>query len=129
MAALLVGAAAARACCVFGAVEPAKSITAELSFVAVLALTAAHGSLGRGAFAVTVAAGLGVATLLVPYDTTITLSVLHNLTPLAFLWEITPRPSRLRVMTAALSAFVALPLLVATGWPRLLLLPISPGRR
>ena len=121
MAALLAGAAAARACGVFDIVAPAKAVAAELSFVIGLALTAVHGSLVRCAFAVTVAAGLGVATLLAPYDTTITLSVLHNLTPLAFLWEITPRPSRARVMTAALTVFVALPLLVATGWPRVVL--------
>jgi hypothetical protein len=121
MATLLASAAAARACGVFGLVDPANAVAAELSFVIVLALTAAHGSLARCAFAVTVAAGLGVATLLAPYDTTITLSVLHNLTPLAFLWEITPRPSRLRVMMAALTVFVALPLLVATGWPRVLM--------
>jgi hypothetical protein len=121
MALLLVGAATARACGVFGVIDQAKAVTAELSFVIALALVAAHGSLARCAFAVAVAVALGVATLVAPYDTTITLSVLHNLTPLGFLWEITPRPSRVRVMMSALSVFVALPLLVATGWPRVVL--------
>lgn len=121
MAALLAAAAAARACGVFGIVDQANAITAELSFVVVLALTAAHGPFARCAFAVTLAAVLGIATLVAPYDTTITLSVLHNLTPLVFPWEITRRQSRLRVMATALTVFVALPVLVATGWPRALL--------
>ena len=121
MALLLVGAAAARACGVFGIVDQATAIAAELSFVIALALVVAHGSLMRCAFAIAVAAALGVATLIAPYDTTIMLSMLHNLTPLAFLWEIAPRLSRARVMRTALIVFVILPLLVATGWPRALL--------
>lgn len=121
MAALLAGAAAARACGVFSLVDQPATIATELSFVIALALTAAHGSLPRRSFAVIVAGTLGLATLWAPYDTTITLSVLHNLTPLAFLWEVTPRPSRPRIMAIALTVFVALPMLVATGVPRMLL--------
>jgi hypothetical protein len=56
-----------------------------------------------------------------PFDTAISLSILHNLTPLAFLWEISQRKSRWRVMLPALLVFVGLPVLVATGLPRLAL--------
>jgi hypothetical protein len=121
MLALLIGAAAARACGVFGVVDQTSAVAAELSLVVVLALTAANGPAGRRALALVVAMSLGVATLLAPYDTTVVLSVLHNLTPLAFLWELTPRPSRLPVMAVALTVFIALPLVVATGLPRELL--------
>jgi hypothetical protein len=99
-------------------VDPAKALTAELSIVVLLALTAAAGPIVRCALAIGVAAALGVATLLEPYDTSIVLAMLHNLTPLVFLWEITPRSQRWQVMSAALAIFVALPLLVASGLPR-----------
>jgi hypothetical protein len=61
-----------------------------------------------------------------PFDTAVALSILHNLTPLAFLWEITRDGSRrgmtrAGVMPVAGLAFIGLPLLVATGLPRLLL--------
>ena len=125
MAVLLIGAATARACGVFGIVDQTSAVMAELSLVVALALTAADGSGGRRALAVVVATSLGVATLLAPYDTTVVLAVLHNLTPLAFLWELTPRQSRLRVMAVAVAVFVALPLLVVTGLPRELLAAVD----
>jgi hypothetical protein len=125
MVALLGAIVTARACGVFGVVDPMRAMTAELFLVVALALSAAAGPLVRCVLAVTVATALGVATTIEPYETAIVLAVLHNFTPLAFLWEITPRHDRARVMILALTVFVALPLLVATGLPRQLLAALS----
>lgn len=121
MIALLLLAAAARAAGVFKLADPATAITAELSAVVLLALTAAAGGLLQRATALLLAAGIGGATLAAPFDTAVAFSILHNLTPLAFLYEIAPPSQRRRVMALALAAFVGLPLLVATGLPRLAL--------
>jgi hypothetical protein len=86
-----------------------------------MVLACARGAIARKALAVIVGVGLGTATLLAPFDTAITLSVLHNLTPLAFLWQLTPAGQRGRIMAPATAALLALPLLVTTGWPRLAL--------
>jgi hypothetical protein len=126
MGALLAGAVAARAGGVFGILNSPTAVTLELCFVAALALSAAQGGLLQRTLAVGLACVLGTATLVSPFDTAISLSILHNLTPLAFLWEIS-RPnssqfgSRWRVMLLASLVFVGLPLLVATGLPRLAL--------
>jgi hypothetical protein len=120
--ALLAGAVMARVSGIFGFLNPATAITLELSFVVALALSAAHGgALPQRMLAVGVGCFLGLATLASPFDTAITLSILHNLTPLAFLWELSPARSRGRIMTLASIAFVGVPLLVATGLPRVAL--------
>jgi hypothetical protein len=120
--ALLAGAVMARVSGVFGFLNPATAVTLELSFVAALAFSAVHGGpLPQRMLAVGVGCFLGVATLASPFDTAITLSILHNLTPLAFLWEISPARARGRVMTLASIGFVGLPMLVATGLPRIAL--------
>jgi hypothetical protein len=118
---LLAGAVAARIGGVSGFLDPQAAIMLELSFVVALALAAAKGGLLQQVLAVGLALALGVATLVSPFDTAISLSILHNLTPLAFLWEISRPGSRFRVMGLALVAFIGLPLLVATGLPRLAL--------
>jgi hypothetical protein len=122
---LLAGAVAARAGGVSGFLDPQTAMMLELSFVVALALSAAKGGLLQQALAVGIALALGVATLVSPFDTAISLSILHNLTPLAFLWEISRPGSRLRVMAVALFAFIGLPLLVATGVPRLALAAVG----
>jgi hypothetical protein len=121
IAPLLAGAVAARAAGVFGFLDPQAAIMLELSFVTALALSAAKGGWRQQMLAVGIALALGVATLLSPFDAAISLSILHNLTPLAFLWEISQPRSRLRVMSLASIAFIGLPLLVATGLPRIAL--------
>lgn len=119
---LLAGAVAARASGVFGVLSSSTAVTLELSFVVALALSAARGcSAVQRTIAIGVAGALGVATLVSPFNTAISLSILHNLTPLAFLWEISQPESRRRIMTLASIAFVGLPLLVATGLPRVAL--------
>jgi hypothetical protein len=101
---------------------PAKlEVPIELSLVVLLALTLVDGSLGQRIAAILIALLIGGATAVSPFDTLVVLALLHNLTPLGFLWQITPRVSRLRVMSLAAFGFVGLPLLVATGWPRLAL--------
>ena len=114
---MLAGAVAARCSGVFGLLPPEKAVPLELAFVVLLALSAADGSGLRSTLAVTLAIALGAATLAAPFDTAVTLSVLHNLTPLAFLWEISKGRSRSAVMTLALFFLIGLPLLVATGLP------------
>ena len=121
MALFLAGAVAARASGLFGLVDPAKALMLELSCVVALALSAAAGGVAQRALALAIAGGLGLATAFAPFDTAVSLSILHNLTPLALIWEITPAPARRRVMPLALLAFLVLPLLVASGLPRLAL--------
>src|ERR1700722_3343232 len=122
---LLAGVVAARAGGVSVFLDPQTAMMLELSFVVALALSAAKGGILQQALAVGVALALGVATLVSPFDTAISLSILHNLMPLAFLWEISRPGSRLRVMAVALVAFIGLPLLVATGVPRLALAAVG----
>lgn len=124
---LLAGAIGARASGVFGLLNTPTAAIIELSFVTALALTAARGDFRQRALAVGVSVALGIATLVSPFDTSIALSILHNLTPLAFLWEISRPGLRRRVMTLALLAFVGLPVLVATGLPRMALASVGIG--
>ncbi len=118
---LLAGAVTARALGVFHLLDTALTVPAELAFVTALALAAADGATPRAGLAVVLGVGIGTATLLAPFDTIITMALLHNLTPLAFLWEILPPRARRLGIPIALAAFLGLPLLVATGWPRLAL--------
>jgi hypothetical protein len=122
---LLAGAMAARASGVFGLLNAPTAVALELSFVVALALTAARGKFRQRALALGITVALGVSTLASPFDTAISLSILHNLTPLAFLWEISQPGSRRFAMTLALIAFVGLPVLVATGLPRMALASVG----
>lgn len=127
MAVLLPAIVAARAATVFHLVPPRLGVPIELAGVAALALACAGGSAGQRGLALVVGGTLGGATALAPYGTAVTLSILHNLTPLGFLWQIVPRPRRTVAMLGAAGAFLGLPLLVATGWPRMLLGAASPA--
>lgn len=118
IAMLLATIVAIRAATVFRLLPPALGVPAELSGVALLALACVRGTGGRTRLALAVAGTIGGATLLAPYGTAVTFSILHNLTPLGFLWQLAPRRRRGGVMGPAVAALLALPLLVATGWPR-----------
>jgi hypothetical protein len=118
VAILLPAIVAIRSLVVFHQIQASIGVPAELAGVAVLALICARGSYAQICLAVSVAAALGCATVASPFTTAISLSILHNLTPLGFLWQIAPRAERARIMSVALAAFVGLPLLVATGLPR-----------
>jgi len=115
---LLAGVAAARAAGVFGLLPVSLALTVELALVAALALAVAGGGPSRG-LALGVALPLGLATALAPFETAVTLAITHNFTPLGFLWEAVPRRRRGPVMVWALAGFIGLPLLVASGLPRL----------
>lgn len=93
----------------------------ELGLVAILALTAARGPAPRIAVAMTLAIAVGLMAIVDPFETTVAFSVLHNLTPLGFLWQIAPAARRPAVMGWAALGFLGLPLLVATGAPRMAL--------
>ncbi len=119
--AMLAGIVAIRAATVFHLMPPTIGVPAELAGVTLMALACARGAVQRGALAGVTGIALGTATLLAPFGTAITLSILHNLTPLAFLWQLAPASQRGRIMAPAVAALLALPLLVATGLPRALL--------
>jgi hypothetical protein len=108
---------AVRASVVFHVVPLRLGLPAELFGVAGLALVCARGPNSRKGLAFLISGAVGGATALAPYATVATLSILHNLTPLGFLWQIAPPARRRRIMFPAVLAFLGLPLLVATGWP------------
>lgn len=119
LAVLLPAVAAARAAGVFGLLPVTTALTIELALVALLALSVAGGSGRQRGLAVIAGLGLGVATALAPFGTAVFLAITHNFTPLGFLWEATVGRRRRRVMGLAVAGFIGLPLLVATGLPRL----------
>ncbi len=115
---LLCGVVAIRASTNIRLLTPEIGVAAELAGVALLALLCARGGALQKCAAVAVGLAVGSGALLAPFDTAIVLSVLHNLTPLGFLWEIAPAGRRGRIMGVASVALLGLPLLVATGLPR-----------
>jgi hypothetical protein len=127
MAALLAAIVTARAAAILHLLRPEIEAPLELALVALLALTAARGGLITRTIAIGVALVIGVLAIVDPFETTVGFSILHNLTPLGFLWQLAPRARRPAVMAWALAAFVGLPLVVATGAPRLLLAGLVGG--
>ncbi len=115
MAALLASIVAARAAVIAHLLAPGFETPLELVLVAALALTAARGGAVTRAAAVGVALVIGALAIADPFETMIGFSVLHNLTPLGFLWQLAPRARRPAVMGLAAAAFLGLPLLVASG--------------
>lgn len=109
---------AIRACTVFHLISNQVGVPAELGGVALLALSCAGGPLRQVILAVGAALSLGWATLAAPFVTAVVLSILHNLTPLGFFWQIAPLNRRGAMMGWAAAGLIGLPLLVATGWPR-----------
>jgi hypothetical protein len=118
MLALLVLLVVIRSATVFHAIPAMTGVMLELSTVVLLALNVAGGSFAQRIAASLIAAGIGLATWLSPYETTIGFSIFHNLTPLGFLWQILPPGRRAGPMSAACLGFLGLPLFVATGLPR-----------
>jgi len=106
---------------VFHLIPAEIGVPAELAGVVVLALASAGGRGGRTVLALAVAAIIGTSTLLAPFGTATSLSILHNLTPLGLLWQLSPQGRRARATALAALPLLAIPLLVATGLPRLAL--------
>jgi hypothetical protein len=98
----------------------------ELMGLAVLAVLAAQGANARTLLAGATGAAFVLAALLSPFDALVWVAVLHNLTPLGLLWRAAPPDSRTKIVAVATAGLLALPLLVATGLPRLLLQPWAP---
>jgi len=115
VALLLAAIVAVRASVVFRLLPADIGAPAELGGVALLALGCAGGAAVRKGLALAVGLTIGAGALAAPFETSVALAVLHNFTPLGFLWQIAPRPGRGRVMTLACFAFLVLPLLAATG--------------
>jgi hypothetical protein len=115
IAALLAVIVAARACVVFGAAPAAIGAPLELGAGALLALICARGAGAQKIVALTVAGAIGGAALISPFTTSVAVAILHNFTPLGFLWQIAPRAERARVMAAAGCGLLLLPLLAASG--------------
>lgn len=115
---LLALVALARSLTVFHFVPVNSGITLELGLVALLALGVAGGSASRRLLSVALALTIGAAAALAPFDTAITFSVLHNLTPLAFLIEILPPDIRRSRLLLATFLLIGVPLLIASGVPR-----------
>ena len=59
--------------------------------------------------------------MIAPFTTSVAVAILHNFTPLGFLWQIAPRAARPRVMAAAGFGLLLLPLLAAMGGAHLAL--------
>ncbi len=85
-------------------------LVALLAFAVVPALAARP---TRAAVAVAVGAGIALGSLVAPIPTIVVLAVLHNATPIGFLAD--RDDVRRRVMPACAVAFVAVPLLIASG--------------
>jgi len=121
MAGLLAAIVAARGAALLRLLPPSVEQPLELALVALLALTAARGSATPRLLAVGLALVIGVLAIADPFETMVGFSILHNLTPLGFLWQLAPPRRRTRVMASAAAAFLGLPLLAASGAPRMAL--------
>jgi len=117
LAALLACIVLARIAGVMGWLGASLAVPFELCCAALLALVCAQGSGLRRAVAALCGAGIGAATLVSPFETLVVFSILHNFTPLGFLWQIAPRALRPKVLAFAGAAFLLLPLAVALHAP------------
>ncbi|HEX2887943.1 hypothetical protein [Vineibacter terrae] len=115
--ALLAAAVLMRLAGMRGWLAPPLAVSLEVALgAALLAITVAHMRQRRWLAAGAALVLVGGA-LLAPFETLLCLAVAHNLTPLAFLAEALRGAQRRRALAAAGIAFVALPLLIATGLP------------
>lgn len=119
--AILAAIIALRAAALADALPAAITRPAELTLVAALAALTLPALWRRGPArallgALLIAAvALGAATA--PITTAVILAGLHNLTPIGFIAEATTGRARRRALGLAALAFIALPLLIASGLP------------
>jgi hypothetical protein len=117
LGALLALIVAARTATVFQLLPAQIDVVFELSLVVLLALSVAVGGWPQKVAAVAVALAIGAATFASPYETTVVFAILHNFTPLGFLWQLLPAGRRGPALTAATLGLVGVPLFVASGLP------------
>jgi hypothetical protein len=127
----LAGVVGLRAAHALGLWSGPASAQIELALIAALAVMCAPALRARSAGAA-LGLGLGVAALCVgllvePLLCMVALAVLHNWTPAAFLAEALPPSARRRGALLGLVAFVALPLLIASGLPAAALAAAAPA--
>lgn len=106
----------------------ALAVYAELGLGAALVL-AASASMARWRW-VGLAAGLAMVAGIVaaPIATFLVFAWLHNLTPLAFVAEISPKASRARTVAFFAVPFLVVPALVASGLPAAWMGAVAPAR-
>ena len=99
------------------AVTPTAAVLCELAAGVIMIMVAAATMRRRRGLAVLALGLLVAATTLAPWETFLALAIGHNLTPLAFVADLSPPRERMRRVGWLAIPFVALPLLIATGWP------------
>ncbi len=123
---LLLMAVVATRCLAIGNVFTAEvGLSIELGIVALLILCVSpnlwtSGWPGRLATIGSIAF-LIIGTWYAPLPTILVFAILHNLTPIGFLFERLPGVQRQPAMLICLGAFVVIPLLIMSGWPDRLL--------
>lgn len=123
--ALLVSVVSLRVAGMAGVMPRRLAVEVELGVVAALAAVVLPALSQRGA-APTIA-GLALSAALIaglmisPIHTLLLLAVLHNLTPIGFIAEVTPPARRGRFVALALGIFIGIPLVIALGLPAALL--------
>ncbi|MFN3198225.1 MAG: hypothetical protein ACE366_07375 [Bradymonadia bacterium] len=126
---LLAGVVSARVLSMLDVITSAQGRTVELSLVALLVAVSLPALWARSMLRAAAGLGLVVAvawgTQVAPVTTAVVLAGLHNLTPVGFIAEGAPETSRRRWVTGAVIVFLALPALIATGWPYQALAPLG----
>lgn len=118
VAGILAGVVALRALVLLGHAPALDAYVLELGLVAVLAFLVVPALVTRPArttVAVAVGAAIALGSWLDPLLTIAVLAILHNATPVGFLAE--RDDVRARALPACAVAFIAVPLLIATGRP------------
>ena len=123
---LLTGVVGLRVARIAGVLEAAVTINLELILVVALALCALPviWRLSRAGFVAStlLVVGLVGGLLVTPIHTLLLLAVLHNITPIGFLSEVSPAKSRGGVLALAVAVFVMIPLFIASGLPAMALM-------
>jgi hypothetical protein len=93
------------------------TISLELASGALMAMTAVWVMRQNRTAGAAIALALVGGSIFAPFETFLLLAIGHNLTPLAFVADSAPRAARRQLLAWLASAFVALPLVIASGWP------------
>jgi hypothetical protein len=117
----ILAAVTARGAALLGVVSPAADVICEIGAAGLLVWAVVPAMRRRSAAGMGVGAALAAGAVFAPFQVLLALAVLHNLTPLGFVAEATGGRERRRSLALLAVAFVALPLLIATGLPAELL--------